>query len=185
MVWRSQFWRLFTTFIYFGPLNLDLLFHIFFLQRYSRLLEESSGPSPASFAWLLFYAATSLIAMSPFLSIPFLGTALSSSLVYIWARRNPDTRLSFLGLLVFPAPYLPWVLMAFSLMMHGNVPKDEICGVVVGHVWFFFADVYPPLHNGVRPLDAPQWWVKLFDLIGQGGQNRQALQGGGHAREVR
>ena len=65
--------------------------------------------------------------------MPFLGSALSSSLVYIWSRRNPETRLSFLGLLVFTAPYLPWVLMAFSLVLHGSVPKDEICGVVVGH----------------------------------------------------
>jgi len=67
------------------------------------------------------------------LSMPFLGSALSSSLVYIWSRRNPETRLSFLGLLVFTAPYLPWVLMAFSLVLHGSVPKDEICGVIVGH----------------------------------------------------
>ena len=67
------------------------------------------------------------------LSMPFLGSALSSSLVYIWSRRNAETRLSFLGLLVFTAPYLPWVLMAFSLVLHGSVPKDEICGVIVGH----------------------------------------------------
>jgi Derlin-2/3 len=159
----KQYWRLITTFLYFGPLNLDLLFHVFFLQRYSRLLEESSGRSPADFSWLLFYAMTSLLVLSPFLSLPFLGTALSSSLVYIWSRRNPDTRLSFLGLLVFTAPYLPWVLMAFSLVVHGIVPKDEICGVVVGHVWYFFSDVYPSLHGGHRPLDPPGWWRRLFE----------------------
>jgi len=158
-----QYWRLLTTFLYFGPLNLDLLFHVFFLQRYSRLLEESSGRSPADFSWLLVYAMTSLLILSPFLSLPFLGTALSSSLVYIWSRRNPETRLSFLGLLVFTAPYLPWVLMAFSLVVHGIVPKDEICGVVVGHIWYFFNDVYPSLHGGHRPLDPPMWWRRLFE----------------------
>ena len=129
----SQYWRLITTFLYFGPLSLDLLFHVFFLQRYSRLLEESSGRSPAHFSWLLLYATAFILCLSPLLSIPFLGSALSSSLVYIWSRRNPDTRLSFLGLLVFTAPYLPWVLMLFSLVLHGTVPKDEICGVIVGH----------------------------------------------------
>ena len=113
------------------------------------------------------------------LSMPFLGSALSSSLVYIWSRRNPETRLSFLGLLVFTAPYLPWVLMAFSLVLHGTVPKDEICGVIVGHgtslcplfssdsltsaVWYFFSDVYPSLHNGSRPLDPPGWWRRIFE----------------------
>lgn len=133
LILNSQYWRLLTTFVYFGPLSLDLLFHVFFLQRYSRLLEESSGRSPAGFSWLLLYATSILLCLSPLLSIPFLGSALSSSLVYIWSRRNPETRLSFLGLLVFTAPYLPWVLMGFSLVLHGTVPKDEICGVIVGH----------------------------------------------------
>ncbi|QUC19505.1 uncharacterized protein UV8b_03746 [Ustilaginoidea virens] len=160
---KSQYWRLLTTFFYFGPFSLDLLFHIYFLQRYSRLLEESSGRSPAQFSWLLFYAMASLIILSPLVSMPFLGQPLSSTLVYIWSRRNPDTRLSFLGLLVFTAPYLPWVLMTFSLFMHGSVPRDEIMGVVIGHVWYFFNDVYPPLYNGSRPLDAPSWWRRLFN----------------------
>ncbi|CAG8896405.1 unnamed protein product [Penicillium egyptiacum] len=160
---KSQYWRLLTTFLYFGPLNLDLIFHVFFLQRYSRLLEETSGRSPAHFAWLIFYAMTTLLIISPFLSIPFLGSALSSSLVYIWARRNPDTRLSLLGLLVFTAPYLPWVLMGFSVIVHKIVPKDEMLGVVVGHIWYFFNDVYPPLHGGHRPLDPPRWWRRLFE----------------------
>lgn len=105
----------------------------------------------------------SLVILSPLVSMPFLGQPLSSTLVYIWSRRNPDTRLSFLGLLVFSAPYLPWVLMAFSLFMHGSVPRDEILGIVIGHIWYFFTDVYPPLHNGSRPLDPPSWWRRLFE----------------------
>jgi Derlin-2/3 len=159
----AQYWRLLTTFLYFGPISLDLLFHVYFLQRYSRLLEESAGRSPAQFSWLLLYAMTSLIAISPLVSMPFLGHPLSSTLVYIWSRRNPDTRLSLFGLLVFTAPYLPWVLMGFSLVLHGSVPKDEIMGVVIGHIYYFFADVYPPLHNGSRPLDPPTWWRRLFE----------------------
>lgn len=162
-----QYWRLLTTFLYFGPFSLDLLFHVYFLQRYARLLEESSGRSPAHFSWLLLYAMASLIALSPLVSMPFLGHPLSSTLVYIWSRRNPDTRLSFLGLLVFTAPYLPWVLMGFSLVLHGTIPKDEMMGVVIGHIWYFFTDVYPPLHNGSRPLDPPDWWRRLFEARAQ------------------
>jgi hypothetical protein len=128
-----QYWRLITTFFYFGPLSLDLLYHIFFLQRYSRLLEESSGRSPAHFSWLLTFASSLLLCIAPMFSMAFLGSALSSTLIYIWSRKNPDTLLSFLGLLVFKAPYLPWVLLCFSLIMHGTVPKDEMCGIVVGH----------------------------------------------------
>ncbi|TVY38175.1 Derlin, partial [Lachnellula subtilissima] len=160
---KNQYWRLLTTFVYFGPLSLDLVFHVFFLQRYSRLLEEASGRSPAHFSWLLLYACTCLICLSPLVSMPFLGHPLSSTLVYIWSRRNPDTRLSLMGLLVFTAPYLPWVLMGFSLVVHGTIPKDEIMGVVIGHVYYFFSDVYPPLHNGSRPFDPPMWWRRIFE----------------------
>ena len=63
----------------------------------------------------------------------FLGSALSSTLVYIWSRRNPDALLNFLGLITFRAPFLPWVLMGFSLVLHGHLPKDELFGTVIGH----------------------------------------------------
>jgi Derlin-2/3 len=53
--------------------------------------------------------------------------------------------------------------MGFSLVLHGTVPKDEIMGVVIGHVWYFFSDLYPPLHNGSRPFDPPMWWRRLFE----------------------
>ena len=152
-----------TTFLYFGPISLDLIFHVYFLQRYSRLLEESAGRSPAVFSWLLLYAMAFLLVLSPLVSMPFLGQPLSSTLVYIWSRRNPDTRLSFLNLMVFTAPYLPWVLMGFSLVLHGSIPKDEIMGVVIGHVYYFFTDVYPPLHNGSMPMGPPNWWRRLFE----------------------
>jgi Derlin-2/3 len=128
----SQFWRLLTTFIYFGPLSLNLLFHIFFIQRYARMLEESAA-SIAHFTWLLLYTSLSLLVIAPIFSQAFLGTTLSSTLVYIWSRRNPDTRLSFLGIMTFKAPWLPWVLVAFNVVLHGHWPKDELCGIVVGH----------------------------------------------------
>lgn len=53
--------------------------------------------------------------------------------------------------------------MAFSIVVHGIVPKDEILGVAVGHVWYFFNDVYPSLHGGHRPLDPPAWWRRIFE----------------------
>lgn len=128
----QQYWRLFTTFIYFGPLSLNLLFHIFFIQRYARMLEESAV-SQAHFTWMLAYAVTTLLCLAPVVSVVFLGSILSSTLVYIWSRKHPDVQLSFLGLFVFRAPFLPWVMIGLSVVMHGNWPKDELCGIAVGH----------------------------------------------------
>lgn len=53
--------------------------------------------------------------------------------------------------------------MGFSLVLHGTVPKDELMGTVVGHVWYFFEDVYPPLHEGRRPFEPPSWWRRIFE----------------------
>jgi len=153
---------------------------------------EESAPSRAHFAWLLAYAATTLLCLSPLLSVPFLGSTLSSTLVYIWARRHPDVQLSFLGIFVFTAPWLPWVMIGLSVLLHSQWPKDELFGIIVGHgkpapqystrafcvcqrknapvadskestVWYFFNDIYPDTHNNSRPMDPPNWWRRLFE----------------------
>ena len=48
-------------------------------------------------------------------------------LVYVWSRRNPYIRMNFFGLLNFQAPYLPWVLLGFSLML-GNAVVVDLMG---------------------------------------------------------
>jgi len=30
-------------------------------------------------------------------------------------------------------------------------------------VYYFFSDVFPPMHDGYKPLDPPSFWVRLFD----------------------
>jgi Derlin-2/3 len=94
---------------------------------------EESAVSQAHFTWMLCYAITTLLCLAPLVSVVFLGSILSSTLVYIWSRKHPDVQLSFLGLFIFKAPWLPWVMIGLSVVMHGNWPKDELCGIAVGH----------------------------------------------------
>lgn len=104
------------------------------MSRYSRQLEESSfRGQTAEFAWLTLFSATSLLLLSIITEIAFLGPALSSSFIYIWARRNPGVRLSVLGLFVFPAPYMPWFLIGLGALLNRHVPKEDLCGLAVGH----------------------------------------------------
>ncbi|KAH7957813.1 hypothetical protein HPB52_023149 [Rhipicephalus sanguineus] len=56
----------------------------------------------------------------------FLGHAFTTMLVYIWSRRNPYFRLNFFGLINFQAPYLPWVLLGFSLILGNSVIVDIV-----------------------------------------------------------
>ena len=54
------------------------------------------------------------------------GQAFTIMLVYVWARRNPFVRMNFFGLVTFQAPYLPWVLLGFSLLIGNSVSVDLV-----------------------------------------------------------
>ena len=51
--------------------------------------------------------------------------------VYVWARRHQYVNLSFLGIFTFTAPYLPWVLLAFSVVLRSS-PVVDLMGMLAG-----------------------------------------------------
>ena len=63
--------------------------------------------------------------------------------VYVWGRRHPYVHLNFLGLFNFTAPYLPWVLLAFSVTLRSNAVVD-LLGIVAGVS-------HPSLRQGCLP----------------------------------
>ena len=65
---------------------------------------------------------TQLVAL--FVNLVFLGSAFTIMLVYVWSRRNPYVRMNFFGLMNFQAPYLPWVLLGFSLLLGNSIIVD-------------------------------------------------------------
>lgn len=158
---NGEVWRLFTNFFYFGSLGIDFVFHMFFLYRYCRSLEEGSfrGRS-ADFLWMLLIGGGLLTCIAPFVNIQFLGASLTFMMVYVWGRRHPHDHLSFLGIFTFTAPYLPWVLLAFSFMLGSN-PTHDLLGMVAGHMYYFLEDVYPRM-SGRRPLKTPRVLSALF-----------------------
>jgi Derlin-2/3 len=101
---------------------------------------------------------TLIAAAAPFFSVLFLGRALTFMTVYVWARRNPHVRLSLFGLFTFTAPYLPWVLVGFSMILNHN-PTDDILGIVAGHAYYYLEDVFPRISGGSRPLRTP-WLLR-------------------------
>ena len=157
-----QPWRLLTNFTFFGSsLNLDFLFHIFFLARYSRLLEETTFRGrTADYAWFLLFCGGLLTAAAPFVNVMFMGPSLAFAMVYLWARRNADVPLSFLGLVNFSAPYLPWLLLLFSFLFGASSTVD-VLGIAVGHAYYYLTDVHPSI-TGQQPLNTPTWLEALF-----------------------
>ncbi|KAK9838623.1 hypothetical protein WJX74_000011 [Apatococcus lobatus] len=158
---HMELWRLLTNFCFFGALGLDFLFHMFFLIKYSKALEEGSfrGKS-ADFFWMLLFGAVLLTSIAPFVNIQFLGSSLTFMMVYVWGRRHQYVQLSFLGIFTFTAPYLPWVLLAFSLVLRSS-PVVDLLGMVAGHAYYFLEDVYPRM-SGRRPLKTPSLVKAMF-----------------------
>ncbi|CAM8903154.1 hypothetical protein QQ045_011257 [Rhodiola kirilowii] len=167
-----QLWRLITNFLYFRKMDLDFLFHMFFLARYCKLLEENSFRGrTADFFYMLFFGASVLTGivlvggMLPYLSetfakIIFLSNSLTFMMVYVWSKQNPYIHMSFLGLFTFTAAYLPWVLLGFSVLI-GNSPWVDLLGMTAGHAYYFLQEIYPRI-TGRRPLRTPSFIKALF-----------------------
>ncbi|OXG26318.1 derlin-2/3 [Cryptococcus neoformans Bt120] len=165
---NMQVWRFITTFLYFGPVSLDLLFHIFFVMRYSRLLEENSFANRrADYAWLLFLCASFLLLVSSVATLPFLSSSLAFALVYIWSRRNPSVKMSLFGIITITAPYLPMALVLFTWVFQGGVRAavPDIVGALAGHTYVFLQDYWPRemwSTTGRPEIQTPGFVKRLF-----------------------
>lgn len=139
----NQHWRVITSFCYFGTANLDFAFHMYFLVRYARMLEEGEfARQRASFVLLLLLSALQILVLAPFLNLTFLGSSLTFCMLYIWGRLNPDVEMQMFGVLNFKAPYLPIVMLTFSLVL-GNSTTVDLLGILSGHVFYFLRYIYP------------------------------------------
>ena len=69
--------------------------------------------------------------------------------VYVWGRRHQYVNLSFLGIFNFTAPYLPWVLLAFSVVL-GSSPVVDLLGMVAGEHLMLWTLVLPRLATLLR-----------------------------------
>ncbi|XP_041052445.1 derlin-2 isoform X1 [Carcharodon carcharias] len=159
-----QVWRLITNFLFFGTVGFNFLFNMIFLYRYCRMLEEGSFRGrTADFVFMFLFGGFLMTIFGLFVNLVFLGQAFTIMLVYIWSRRNPYVRMNFFGLLNFQAPFLPWVLMGFSLLL-GNSIIVDLLGIAVGHIYYFLEDVFPDQPGGGRLLRTPNILKAVFDI---------------------
>lgn len=127
------------------------------------MLEEGSFRGrTADFVYMFLFGGFLITLFGLFANLFFLGQAFTIMLVYVWSRRNPYIRMNFFGLLNFQAPFLPWVLMGFSLLL-GNSIVIDLLGIGVGHIYYFLEDVFPNQPGGRKLLATPGIFRALFD----------------------
>lgn len=167
IVRKCQIWRLFTTFTYFGKFGWHFLLNMIFTFRYCQMLEEDSFRGHTADFVVMFMFGGCLMVLFAFLTnihILFLGQAITLMLVYVWSRRNPMVRMNIFGLANFNAPYLPWVILGFSLLF-GNSVSEDLLGIAVGHIYYFIEDVYPFQPRGRRLLKTPAFLQTILDAV--------------------
>ena len=72
--------------------------------------------------------------------------------------------MNFFGIMNFQAPYLPWVLFGFSLLL-GNSVLVDIIGIAVGHTYYYLEDVFPNQVGGFRILKTPRIMYVCYFLM--------------------
>lgn len=153
-----QLWRLVTCFLFFGTFGLHFFWNAYVLLFYCSSLEDVAFHSrPADFLWMLITSGSMLLVMSYFIGAGyFFSGAITNVMTYVWGRKNPSTRMNVLFFTV-RAPYLPWVLASLSMFVGWHL-SDHLMGIAVGHIYFFFEDIYPymPTSKGLRLFATPK-----------------------------
>uniref|UniRef100_A0A1I7WAY8 Secreted protein n=1 Tax=Heterorhabditis bacteriophora TaxID=37862 RepID=A0A1I7WAY8_HETBA len=65
--------------------------------------------------------------------------------------------MNFFGVLSFTAPYLPWVLLLFSLLLGNNAVVDFMDSKKGNFKRKEVRDVFPYQQHGMRLLKTPEW----------------------------
>ncbi|XP_058996777.1 derlin-3 [Mustela lutreola] len=171
---KFQVWRLVTNFLFFGPLGFSFFFNMLLrVSCYVRSADAGGGSfrgRTADFVFMFLFGGVLMTLLGLLGSLFFLGQALTVMLVYVWSRRNPQVRVNFFGLLTFQAPFLPWALMGFSLLLGNSILVDllgceglGLWTIAVGHIYYFLEDVLPNQPGGKRLLLTPSFLKLLLD----------------------
>lgn len=111
---------------------------------------------------MLVFGGTIMTVLAPFLNVHFLGSSLSFMMVYVWSYKNEHIQMSFLGVVNFTAPCLPWVLLVFAVLL-GASPVMDMLGLLAGHLYYFLEWEYPRI-RGIKVLHTPQFMRALFEV---------------------
>ncbi|XP_040563354.1 derlin-1 [Lepeophtheirus salmonis] len=186
LLWDSffhefQLWRPVTA-LFFYPLNpktgFPFLLNLYYLYNYSIRLETGIFDGrPADYLFMLIFNWLCCVIVGFFMEIYVLMPPMVLSVLYLWCQLNKDTIITFWFGAQFKAMYLPWVLLAFNVIIAGGGLVESV-GILIGHMYFFLTFKYPQDFGGPRLLATPQILYKYLP------NHRQGSQGYGSAPQA-
>ncbi|XP_013138262.1 PREDICTED: derlin-1 [Papilio polytes] len=162
---QFQIWRPLTA-LFFYPIGPGTGFHFlincYFLYNYSQRLETGIfAGKPADYFYMLLFNWACCVVIGILVNLPILMDPMVLSVLYVWCQLNKDVIVSFWFGTRFKAMYLPWVLLAFNLVLSGG-GMMELLGILIGHVAFFLLFKYPQEFGGPALLTPPAFLKQIF-----------------------
>lgn len=162
LILQGEYWRLGSSFLFFGSFGIPFLFNLLFIYRYCKSLEEEHyRGKTAEFLIFCSFSVFLILIAGLVLNLPWLGMSFTQVFIYVWSRRNPFTLLNFLGFII-RAPYLPYVFAGLTFAFGGDL-VDDLVGILVGHSYYFLEDIFPNLHGGFKILNTPEFMKRIFN----------------------
>ena len=87
-------------------------------------------------------------------SFIILNNAFVFSLVYIFCKKNPEQRFTFLYVFVVRGAIFPWCYFVF-LLLAGAKWIDLVVGLVVGHLYIYLKEILPKSSKHIDLLRTP------------------------------
>ena len=209
---RFHIWRPVTGLLYY-PINPWTGFHflvmLYYLYNYSLRLETGLFDGrPADYMFMLIFNWLLVVVLALFLQFWHLASMtqfllnmhlaslnietfpealmepMVMSVIYVWCQINKDTIVNFWFGTQFKAMYLPWVLFGIALIIEFK-GLGELCGILIGHIYFFLMFKYPQDFGGPSLLSTPNILYSCFPnkwgsgVVGYGQAPARAPQQGG------
>lgn len=161
--YKFEIWRVVTGCLFAGGFSFNFLMHLYMLYQVSMAYESNAyntgaGGSSADYLFMSFLGMITLCIIDAFFSLNPLSDAFLYFIMYVRSRRSPDDLMNLWGF-KFKALYMPWVYIAFRMLMGASV-VSAVGGAVLGHMFYFLVDALP-ITNGVNLIKTPTLFVDL------------------------
>lgn len=154
---KLQVWRLFTHFFIVGAFGMKFFFGLMMYYFAMSNLESQYAPnSMADMFYMMLLVSQSLNLIGLLLGEAYLAKAFSFAMMYIWCKRSPFDRVTFMFGLKVNSGYLPLVILAYE-MLTGQSIYHMLIGLAVAHVFIVFKDILPKSAQKVDWLGTPKW----------------------------
>jgi Derlin-2/3 len=155
----SQYWRIFTSLLFFGDFSCQMLFRLISFVQYSATLENKVFIGrPGDFIIFLAFGWIAFLAFGRLICAPFLSECLTSYCLYYWAKHFGDERIRIMALPIeIPVQDMPIVSLVFDCIYGGMT--QCVAGLVAftaAHLFFFIRDVVGIQYNKGF-LRTPSW----------------------------